>query len=191
MKDKIVFDIETKNTFADVGGKDQIDKLEVSLTCIYSYNQDRFICYRDDAASLHELGKVLQNAGLIIGFASEHFDIPVLNKYFPFNLTTVPSLDLLKIIEEEYGRRIGLDLLAKTNLGIGKTNHGLEAIEFYKNGDWAALERYCTQDVRVTRDLYDLAKKQGFLLVPDKWTQELHKVKMMFDDGIEETNTLF
>jgi DEAD/DEAH box helicase domain-containing protein len=191
MKDKLVFDIETKNSFADVGGKDQLEKLEVSLTVVYSYNNDTFTCYRDDAASLAALGKVLQNAGLIIGFSSEHFDIPVLNKYFPFNLGSVPSLDLLKVIEEEYGRRIGLDLLAKTNLGIGKTNHGLEAIEFYRNGDWESLERYCTQDVRVTRDLYDLAKKQGYLMVPDKWTQELHKVTMRFDDGIEESNTLF
>jgi DEAD/DEAH box helicase domain-containing protein len=137
------------------------------------------------------LGALLKEAGLIIGFSSNRFDVPVLNKYFPFNLKAVRSLDLLEEIESVYGKRIGLDLLAKANLGVGKTNHGLDAIKFYNAGDWVSLERYCTQDVLVTRDLYELARKQGYLLVPDKWSTEMHKVPLMFDDSIEEPNTLF
>lgn len=189
MRDKIVFDIETKDTFADVGGQENLEKLSASLLCIYSYNNDSFTCFRE--GTFEDAAKIFQEAGLIIGFSSNRFDIPVMNKYFKFNLKAIPSLDLLEVVERSFGRRVGLDLLAKTNLGIGKTNKSLDAIRFYREGDWDALERYCTQDVRVTRDLYDLVKRQGYLMIPDRLTENLHKVPLMIEDTIVEVNTLF
>ncbi|MFH1188636.1 MAG: ribonuclease H-like domain-containing protein [bacterium] len=189
MRDKIVFDIETKNTFADVGGKEHLVDLSASLVCLYSYNQNKFLCYREEA--FEDLERVMQKAGLLIGFSSNRFDVPILNKYFRFNLSALPSLDLLEEIESSFGRRISLDILAKTNLGFGKTNHSLDAIKFYAEGDWDSLERYCTQDVLVTRDLYELAKRQGYLMVPEKWSDKVHKVDLELNDTIEEINTLF
>jgi len=189
MRDKIVIDIETKNTFFDVGGKENLKDLDVSLACVYSYNQGDFLSFRDD--KLKELGPMLQDAGLVIGFSINRFDLPILNKYFNFNLLSVPTLDLLDEVEESYGHRISLDILAKTNLGIGKTNHGLDAIKFYNEGDWASLEKYCLQDVLITRDLYELAKKQGYLLIPERWGENTHKVNLTFKDDVPESNTLF
>jgi len=43
-KDIIVLDIETKNTFYDVG-RDNFDALEVSLVGVYSYNQDKLFTF--------------------------------------------------------------------------------------------------------------------------------------------------
>lgn len=189
MRDKIVFDIETKDTFADVGGNEHVEKLSASLLCLYSYNKDSFICYRE--GNFEDAAKIFQEAGLIIGFSSNRFDVPVMNKYFKFNLKAIPSLDLLEAVERSFGRRVGLDILARTNLGIGKTNKSLDAIRFYRDGDWDSLERYCTQDVRVTRDLYDLIKKQGYLMIPDRLTENLYKVPLTLCDTITEVNTLF
>ncbi len=189
MRDKIVIDIETKNTFADVGGKENLKNLDVSLVCAYSYERDDFLMFREN--KLQELGPLLRDAGLVVGFSITRFDLPVLEKYFPFNLAAVPSLDLLDEIELAYGRRISLDILAKTNLGVGKTNHGLDAIKFYAEGDWESLERYCRQDVLITRDLYELAKRQGYLFIPDRWTGENQRVNLNLQDAIEESNTLF
>ena len=159
MRDKIVIDIETKNTFFDVGGKENLKDLEVSLACVYSYNKGDFLTFRDN--QLQALGELLQEAGLIIGFSINRFDLPVLDKYFNFNLLKAPTLDILEEIENTHGRRVSLDVLAKANLGVGKTNHGLEAIKFYNEGDWKSLEKYCLQDVLLTRDLYELAKKEN------------------------------
>ena len=69
-----------------------------------------------------------------------------------------------------------MDALAKTNLGIGKTHHGLEAIKFYREGNLESLKNYCLNDVKITKDLYELAKKQGHLLVPEKYTEKIIKV---------------
>ena len=188
MKDKLVLDIETKNAFADVGGHQYVEKLDASLVGVYSYNQNKYLAFRD--TEMDKLAPLLQNAHLIIGFSINRFDLPVLKKYFNFNLMSIPRLDLLEEIEMNYGSRIGLDLLAKTNLGIGKTSHGLEAIEFYKNGDWETLTEYCLNDVKITKDLYEFVKKNGHVMIPKRHTEELVKVSINIRE-IELPATLF
>ena len=188
MKDKIVFDVETKNSFEDVGGRDNLEKLEVSVVCVYSYNHDTYASYRE--GEWDKLAPVFQNAGLVIGFAISRFDLPVMKKYMPFNVMALPRLDILDEIELAYGSRISLDMLAKTNLGTQKTSHGLEAIEFYKRGEWDKLIEYCTHDVRITKQLYDLIQKQKFINIPKRYTNELIKVPLNFKE-LELPATLF
>ena len=188
MKDKIVIDIETKNTFNDVGGHQFVEKLDASLVCIYSYNKNEYFSFRENEWSA--LAPYLQNAGLIIGFSINRFDLPVLKKYFNFNLMALPRLDLLEEVEMNYGQRVGLDILAKANLGIGKTHHGLEAIEFYKNGDWKSLIDYCLHDVRITKDLYEYVKNKGHILIPKRYTDEIVKVPLQIKE-MELPATLF
>jgi len=188
--DKFVIDIETKNSFADVGGRgdENLKKLDASFVGVYSYNQDRYLSFHE--SQFEEIGPLLQKAGLIIGFSINRFDIPVLEKYCKFNLRAIPRLDLLEEIELALGYRISLDLLAKANLGIGKTSHGLEAIKFYNEGRLKELEEYCLNDVKITKDLYDLAKKQGHLLVPQKNSNNNAKAIMNWKEEILP-NTLF
>ena len=188
MKDKIVFDVETKNSFEDVGGRDNLEKLEASVVVVYSYNQDTYASYRE--GEWDKLAPIFQNAGLVIGFAISRFDLPVMKKYMPFNVMALPRLDILDEIELAYGSRISLDMLAKTNLGTQKTSHGLEAIEFYKRGEWDKLIEYCTHDVRITKQLYDLIQKQKFINIPKRYTNELVKVPLHFKE-LELPATLF
>ena len=187
-KDIIVIDIETKNTFEDVGGRMNLEKLDASLACIYSYNHDTYAPFREN--EWHKLAPILQNARLIIGFSISRFDLPVMKKYFPFNLMALSRYDILDEIELVYGNRISLDILAKTNLGTQKTGHGLDAITYYRSGDWRSLIEYCTQDVKITKDLYDLIKKQGFLNIPKRYTGELVKVPLSVKE-VELPATLF
>ena len=190
MKDRIVFDIETKNTFADVGGKENLKNLDVSVVCAYSYNQNAYLTFWEK--DLEALGKVLQDAGLLIGFSINRFDVPVLEKYFPFNINVLYRLDLLEEIELSCGHRISLDLLAKANLGgVGKTSRGLEAIHFYASGDLKSLEEYCRNDVKITKDLYDLAERQGYLLLPKRNSNEFEKVALDWKGRFDLPATLF
>lgn len=191
MKDELVIDIETKNTFADVGGKANLKDLDASFIGVWSYLDNKMLSFRE--GEFKELEDRLKNASRIIGFSITRFDIPVLEKYFNFNLKAVPVLDLLDEIELSTGRRISLDLLAKANLGIGKTNHSLDAITFYQKGDWDSLEKYCLNDVAITRDLYELAKRQYYLLIPDRATGEMIKVDLDPSRlaSLEDSNTLF
>ena len=125
--DKLVIDIETKNTFADVGGQSNIEAMEASFVGVYSYNDNKYYSFFEDKFA--DLGKMLQKAGLIIGFSINRFDIPVMRKYFEpenrfstgvnFNIMALSRYDILDELEETLGFRVGLDLLAKANLNIG------------------------------------------------------------------------
>jgi len=187
--DKIVLDVETSNSFADVGGERNIKNLNVSFLGIYSYNQNKYLSFHEkDIASA---GALLQKAGLIIGFAINRFDIPVLEKYFPFNLQGIPKLDLLEEIELATGKRISLNTLAKTNLGLEKTHEsGLEAIKLYNEGKFQELEDYCLHDVRLTKDLYEFAKRKGHLVFPDKVSGQMIKAELKLQE-LELPATLF
>ena len=74
--DKLVIDIETKNTFADVGGQEHIKKLDASFVGVYSYNKDAYFSFFEN--QFGELNELLKKAGLIIGFSINRFDIPIL-----------------------------------------------------------------------------------------------------------------
>ncbi|MDO8557165.1 MAG: ribonuclease H-like domain-containing protein [Candidatus Jorgensenbacteria bacterium] len=180
MRDKIVFDIETKNTFADVGGYDNVGNLDVSVVCLYSYNDGKYQCFTE-----HEMGKleeVMKYAYLIIGFASKRFDVPVLAKYFKFNLASIPHFDILEEVEKNLKRRIGLNILAEANLGVGKTAKGLEATDFYRNGEMEKLKDYCTNDVKITKDIYELIKNQGYLWIPERGIPQMKKLEMNYKE---------
>jgi len=161
--DILVIDIETKNTFADVG-RDNFDALEVSLVGLYSYKQNKFFHFWEE--EMDKLGKFLSTAEQIIGFSISRFDLPVLKKHFDFDLFSIPRIDLLDEIEYLLGRRVGLDMLAKTNLGVGKNGLSLEAPNLYRDGKMEELKNYCLNDVKITKDLYELARRQGYLTVP-------------------------
>lgn len=191
-KDILVIDIETKNAFFDVGGQGNIKDLDMSLTCLYSYNRDEYLSFWEK--DLADLGKMIKEAALVVGFSINRFDLPVLDKYFDFNTQGLKRIDLLEEIEMVYGRRIGLDLLAVRNLGVGKTHNGLEAIKFWNEGNLKDLEDYCRNDVKVTKELYDLAKQQGYLMVPQRGTDEAVKVSFDLNSKIRDAlneNTLF
>lgn len=177
-RDTLVIDIETKNSFAEVGGQENLRDLEISFVGAYSYNQNTFLSFYEN--QLDQLADVLQKAGLIVGFSINRFDIPIIAKHCNYNLLQVPRLDLLDEIELLLGHRVSLDVLSKTNLNVGKTHHSLEAIKLYREGNLEELKNYCLNDVKLTKDLYELAKKQGYLLVPKKITGELVKAHLNF-----------
>ncbi|MEK7482009.1 MAG: ribonuclease H-like domain-containing protein, partial [Patescibacteria group bacterium] len=163
IQDTLVIDIETKNTFAEVG-RDNFDALEISLVGLYSYKQDRFFHFWEN--EMEKLGEILMSAEQIIGFSISRFDLPVLKKHFNFDLFSIPRFDILDEIEFLLGRRVGLDILAKANLGFGKNGHSLEAAGLYRDGKIEELKNYCLNDVKITKELYELIQKQGYLLIP-------------------------
>jgi DEAD/DEAH box helicase domain-containing protein len=157
---KVVFDIETSNVFQDVASNDPA-ALDMSVCCIYDYETDKYSSYTKE--TLNEMWPIFEKADLIIGYNSDHFDIPILNKYFSGDLTKIKSLDLLKEIKNSLGRRIKLDTVAEATLGRNKIGHGLEAIVWWRNGEKDKVIKYCTEDVRITKDIYEYALKNKSL----------------------------
>lgn len=161
---KIVFDIETRNMFQDVGSNDPKD-LDISVVCIYDYQTATYQSFLQE--DLGKLWPILENADMVITYNGEHFDIPLLDKYYPGDLTKIKSLDLLKEVKKSLGFRLKLDSIASGTLGHGKSGHGLEAITWWKNGEIDKLIKYCIDDVKVTKDIYEYALANGHLKYKD------------------------
>lgn len=161
---KVVFDIETKNIFSDVGKNDPT-LLDISMLCAWDSETNEFTSYLEE--ELPRLWPLLERADMLIGYNSDHFDIPLLNKYYPGDLTQIKSLDILKEIQKSFGRRLKLDAIAEATLGIGKSGHGLQAYEWWKQGEIEKIRKYCIDDVKITRDVYDYARKHGYVKYKD------------------------
>ncbi len=158
---KIVFDIETKNLFAEVNSNDPVD-LDISVVCIYDYEKDAYESFVEE--DFPKLWPILEKADMLIGYNSNHFDIPLLNKYYPGDLTKIKSLDILSEIRDSFGRRMKLDQVAEGTLGINKSSVGPQAVIWWKQGEYDKVIQYCLDDVKITKDVYDYARANNKLI---------------------------
>jgi DEAD/DEAH box helicase domain-containing protein len=116
---------------------------------------------------LHKLWPILEDTDMLVGYNSDHFDIPLLDKYYPGDLTAIKSLDLMKEIQEVLGRRLRLDDVASATLGVKKSGHGLDAIRWWQSGDIDKIRKYCQKDVEITKRLFDHILEHGSIKYKD------------------------
>src|SRR6266498_278855 len=122
---RITFDIETKNFFDDVGSNDPRD-LDISVVCIHDSLDDSYQSFFEQ--DFKKLWPILEQADALITWNGDHFDIPLLDKYYPGDLTKIRSIDLMKEVQGVLGRRLKLDSVAGATLGAKKSGHGFEAV---------------------------------------------------------------
>lgn len=159
MANRIVLDIETQNLFSDVGGKENLAKLSLSVAGVYSYADKNFLTFTEK--EMPAFGNLLKKTDLIIGFNINHFDLPVLKKYLSVDLGKIPTLDIMSEIVNIVGHRVSLDDLVVNTLGKKKSANGLLAVNYFRQGRMDELKKYCLDDVRLTRDLYEYGLKNG------------------------------
>jgi DEAD/DEAH box helicase domain-containing protein len=160
----ITFDIES---ISDSLVRGHIDVREQELTVVAIHDSETGTYSSYFKEELHNLWSIIERADMLIGFNSDSFDIPLLNRYYPGDLSHIRSLDLLVEVQKVLGRRIRLQSLAEATLGKGKSGDGLKAGEWWKNGDREKVREYCIEDVRITRELYEYALEHGVLKYKD------------------------
>ncbi len=154
----ITFDIETKNLFQDVGSSDPA-ALDVSVVGVHDSESGEYTGFLEK--DFLKMWPLFEAADAIVSFNGDHFDIPILNKYYHGNLSNIKSIDLMLEVQKVLGRRIKLDTLAEATLGKKKSGNGLEAVTWWRNGEVEKVMKYCLDDVRVTRELYEYMRDNG------------------------------
>jgi len=127
----VTFDIETANWMSDVGTSNPTD-LTIALVCIHDSETGEYKSFLEP--ELPQLWKILENIDLLVGYNSDHFDIPLLNKYYPGDLTRIRSLDIMKEVQRVVGRRLRLDAIADGTLGKKKSGDGAQSIKSWRAG---------------------------------------------------------
>lgn len=169
----ITFDIETAPVSLSRGKLD-VSNMEITVVGVHDTDTNEYTSYLKE--DLPRLWPIIEKADMLIGFNSDSFDIPLLNRYYPGDLTTIKSLDLLTEVYNTLGRRLRLQTLAEATLGRGKSGHGLEAMEWWAQGLYDKVREYCIDDVRITRELYDYARTYGHLKYKD--LKDIKEIKL-------------
>ena len=156
----VTFDIETANWMSDTGSGDPAE-LTIALVGIHDSESDVYTSYVK--SELPKLWPVLERTDILVGYNSEHFDIPLLNKYYPGNLTKIKSVDLMKEVYAVLGRRLKLDSLAEATLGEKKIASGPQSLQWWRAGEVEKVREYCLKDVEITKRLFDTALAKGAL----------------------------
>lgn len=161
-----VLDIETRRSAAEVGGWNKAEKMGVSCAVLYDSESGQFHDYSQD--EMADLCEHLSRMDRVVGFNLIRFDYKVLAGLCDFDFYRLPTLDILMKVHEILGYRLSLDLLAQSTLGVQKSADGLMALQWWQQGEVDKIIQYCTQDVRVTRDLYRFGRDKRFLIFRNK-----------------------
>lgn len=169
----VTFDIETANWMTDVGSSDPAD-LTIAIVCIHDSETGTYSSYLEP--ELPQLWPILERTDILVGFNSDHFDVPLLNKYYPGDLTKIKSLDIMAEVHKAYGRRLRLDAIAEGTLGTKKTGHGSQSVQWWRAGEVDKVRQYCIKDVEITKRIFDYALEKGS--VRYKELSKVHEIRL-------------
>jgi len=170
----VTFDIETANWLSDTGTNDPAD-LTIAIVCIHDSETDTYSSYLE--SELPQLWPILERTDVLVGYNSDHFDIPLLNKYYPGDLTRIKSIDIMKEVQSVLGRRLKLDMIAEGTVGQKKLDgKNGQSIIWWRNGEVEKVREYCIKDVELTKKIFDYALKNNALKY--KELSKTHEIKL-------------
>lgn len=152
----VYFDLETKRTLNQVGGRSNVHKL--GLAAAVTYSTDAAAYHRYTESRVHDLIAELKSADLVVGYNVLEFDYEVLRGYSDEPLNELPTVDMMQYLAERLGFRPSLESVATATLGVKKSADGLQAVRWYRQGLIDKVLDYCEKDVAITRDLYDYGR---------------------------------
>jgi DEAD/DEAH box helicase domain-containing protein len=175
-KNILVLDVETQKSFKEIGKSKamSLSKLKVSVVCTYDFLTDAYASYEEkDMVKFEER---LQTADLLVGFNIRRFDMAVLQPYLFKTVDQFPVLDLLDDIEKARGHRASLDSVARATVKEGKSGDGAEALVLFKEGRMAELKKYCLDDVRLTKNVYEYGCREGKVYFTSTWDFKTYEI---------------
>jgi hypothetical protein len=170
-KNIVYFDLETQKSADEVGGWNNINRMGLSVGVTYSTARGDYKIYGEK--QVNDLLNELQRADLVVGFNVLRFDYEVLHGYTPFDLTQLPTLDMLVDLQAILNHRLSLDSIATATFGVEKTAEGLQAIEWFKEGKMLEIAEYCCYDVKITKLVHEYGCSQRQLHYNNRFGKKL------------------
>jgi len=179
----MVLDVETQKGFNEVDRK-KLYLLKISVACIYDSKTDSYLAFEEK--EMLKLEELMKEADLIIGFNVRDFDMEVLAPYFVTPVKNFPVLDLLVEFEKVRGHRISLQSLAQATLQTSKSGSGLDALGLFKDGKIEELKKYCMDDVRITKDIYEYGLKHKKIIFISNRDYQTYEVPVDWGNALKD-----
>ncbi len=157
-KRTIILDLETQKGFHEVD-RSKLHQLRVSVVGIYDSYDDEYHSFEEK--ELIRLEDRLKLADVLVGFNINGFDMKVLAPCLLMDCRKLKVLDLLDEIYKSIGHRVSLQSLAQGTFQDTKSGSGWNAIQLFRDGRMEELKRYCLDDVRLTKMIYDYGIEHG------------------------------
>jgi hypothetical protein len=170
-KNIVYFDLETQKSADEVGGWGNISKMGMSVGVTFSTAGGEYKIYGEK--QVDDLIKDLQRADLIVGFNNLRFDYEVLHGYTSFDLSQLPTLDMLVELQTTLNHRLSLDSIATATFGVEKTAEGLQAIRWFKDGRLAEIAEYCCYDVKITKLVHEYGRQHRQLHYANRFGKKM------------------
>ncbi len=186
----VFFDLETLNLFEDVEPQwPAMDweernanqarlcrKLGIAVAGV-GVGQDVEFFEEDEAELL--VGTLLA-ADRVVGHNVLAFDYLVMEPYTGrdrIDRLRERTLDMLQVLHQETGVRIGLNDLAQLNLGKGKTDDPRMVPTLWRRGERERVKSYLRSDVELTRGVFEYGARKGKLRYTKKdWKRGTREV---------------
>lgn len=181
----LIYDIEIINAIANKK-TDRIDGINycdgwhdhagmgISVIGAYDYEEGRYRVFCAD--NFRDFARLVDHHDTVIGFNNISFDNPVIDAAGIHSILAAKSYDLLIEIWKgaglgskfKYPSHIGfgLDACCHVNFGTRKSGHGAMAPVEWQRGNIGGVIDYCINDVKLTKQLFDLVSERGEILDP-------------------------
>lgn len=186
--DKIIFDIETQKGFKDVGGKNNVHLLKISILSFFSFKDNNFFALEEKEIS--QFTERLKANPILIGFNIKNFDLQVLKPYINMDINQLQCIDIMDDVVNYLGYRVSLDNLAFSTLNKKKSAQGLQALEWFKKGEIEKIKNYCLMDVKLTKEIYEFGAKYGFIKAFAPNNCDIIKIPVSFKDNLLSTSNI-
>jgi len=185
-KNILILDVETQKSFKEIGKSKamSLSKLKVSVVCVYDYLTGESSSFEEKEMVKFE--QRLQSVDLLVGFNIRRFDMPVLQPYLFKSVDQFSVLDLLDDIEKARGHRASLDSVARATLKEGKSGDGAEALVLFREGRMEELKKYCLDDVRLTKNVYEYGLREGKIYFTSTWDFKTYEIPVNWKQATEE-----
>ena len=170
-KNILYFDLETQKSADEVGGWGNISKMRMSIGVTCNSVSGEYKIYGEQ--QVDGLIKDLQRADLVVGFNNLRFDYEVLHGYTSFDLSQLPTLDMLVELQNTLNHRLSLDSIATATFGVEKTAEGLQAIRWFMDGKLAEIAEYCCYDVKITKLVHEYGQHHRQLNYNNRFGKKL------------------
>jgi len=179
----IVLDLETQKGFHEVD-RSKLYQLKVSVVGIYDSYDDAYHSFEEKEFA--QLEARLKLADLLVGFNIIDFDMRVLGPYLLMDVKGLKVLDLLVEFHKVRGHRASLQSLAQATLNDSKSGTGWDALQLYKDGRMEDLKKYCLDDVRITKAIFDYGLKHKKVLFFSNRDFMNHEVELDWSHWLQE-----
>jgi DEAD/DEAH box helicase domain-containing protein len=166
---EIFLDVETLRLSHEVaGGWSNIRGFGLALAVTWDEQHSFRAWFETDAAGLlAELAAFAQ----VVTFNGDRFDLEVLSAYGATQILREKSFDVLADLHRRLGFRVKLDDLAQATLGSKKSGSGLDAVQWWREGNVEKVRKYCEMDVQILREIVAHGRQHGYVVVDRRQVQ--------------------